>query len=82
RVESNEAGKANEFTGTISIVRYDTTNAVEEREALYKNESQSTTAESDVVLKILEQNVNLSSGSIKAQVENLSTTSPNNKKQT
>ncbi len=79
RVESNEAGKANEFTGTISVVRYDATNAVQEREALYKNESQSTTAESDVVLKILEQNVNLSSGSIKAQVENLSSSSPNNK---
>ncbi|MCG3714623.1 flagellar hook-associated protein FlgK [Aliarcobacter butzleri] len=79
RVESNEAGKTNEFTGTISVVRYDATNAVQEREALYKNESQSTTAESDVVLKILEQNVNLSSGSIKAQVENLSSSSPNNK---
>ncbi|MFW2441875.1 flagellar hook-associated protein FlgK [Aliarcobacter butzleri] len=78
-VISNEAGKANEFTGTISIVRYDATNAVQEREALYKNESQSKTAESDVVLKILEQNVNLSSGSIKAQVENLSSSSPNNK---
>lgn len=78
-VISNEAGKSNEFTGTISVVRYDATNAVEEREALYKNESQSTTAESDVVLKILEQNVNLSSGSIKAQVENLSSSSPNNK---
>lgn len=79
RVESNDAGKANEFTGTISIVRYDATNAVQEREALYKNESQSTKAQSDVVLKILEQNVNLSSGSIKAQVENLSSSSPNNK---
>ncbi|MFY9109871.1 flagellar hook-associated protein FlgK [Aliarcobacter butzleri] len=79
RVESNEAGKANEFTGTISVVRYDATNAVQEREALYKNESQSTKAQSDVVLKILEQNVNLSSGSIKAQVENLSSSSPNNK---
>ncbi|MFW3411766.1 flagellar hook-associated protein FlgK [Aliarcobacter butzleri] len=79
RVESNEAGKANEFTGTISIVRYDATNAVQEREALYKNESQSTKAQSDVVLKVLEQNVNLSSGSIKAQVENLSSSSPNNK---
>ncbi|WP_323588511.1 flagellar hook-associated protein FlgK [Aliarcobacter butzleri] len=79
RVESNDAGKANEFTGTISVVRYDATNAVQEREALYKNESQSTEAQSDVVLKILEQNVNLSSGSIKAQVENLSSSSPNNK---
>ena len=79
RVESNEAGKANEFTGTISVVRYDATNAVQEREALYKNESQSTKAQSDVVLKILEQNVNLSSGSIKAQVEDLSSSSPNNK---
>ena len=79
RVESNEAGKANEFTGTISVVRYDATNAVQERESLYKNESQSTKAQSDVVLKILEQNVNLSSGSIKAQVDNLSSSSPNNK---
>lgn len=79
RVESNDAGKANQFTGTISVVRYDATNAVQEREALYKNESQSTKAQSDVVLKILEQNVNLSSGSIKAQVENLSSSSPNNK---
>ncbi|MDN5046426.1 flagellar hook-associated protein FlgK [Aliarcobacter butzleri] len=79
RVESNEAGKANEFTGSISVVRYDATNAVQEREALYKNESQSTKAQSDVVLKILEQNVNLSSGSIKAQVDNLSSSSPNNK---
>ncbi|WP_152018034.1 flagellar hook-associated protein FlgK [Aliarcobacter butzleri] len=79
RVESNDAGKANQFTGTISVVRYDATNAVQEREALYKNESQSTKAQSDVVLKILEQNVNLSSGSIKAQVDNLSSSSPNNK---
>ncbi|WP_323668833.1 flagellar hook-associated protein FlgK [Aliarcobacter butzleri] len=79
RVESNEAGKANKFTGTISVVRYDATNAVQEREALYKNESQSTEAQSDVVIKILEQNVNLSSGSIKAQVDNLSSSSPNNK---
>ncbi|PUE67327.1 flagellar hook-associated protein FlgK [Arcobacter lacus] len=78
-VISNEAGINNEFTGTISVVRYDAANEVQEREALYKNESQSTTAESDVVLKILEQNVNLSSGSIKAQVENLSSSSPNNK---
>ena len=78
-VISNEAGKSNEFTGTISVVRYDATNAVQEREALYKNESQSTTAESDVVLKILEEDVSLTSGSIKAQVDNLSSSSPNNK---
>ncbi|MFW2592398.1 flagellar hook-associated protein FlgK, partial [Aliarcobacter butzleri] len=36
-------------------------------------------SETDVVHKILEQNVNLSSGSIKAQVENLSSSPPNNK---
>ena len=78
-VISNEAGKSNEFTGTISVVRYDATNAVQEREALYKNESQSQTAESDIVLKILEEDVSLTSGSIKAQVDNLSSSSPNNK---
>lgn len=79
RVASNEAGKSNEFTGTISVVRYDASNEVEEREALYKNESQSQTAESDIVLKILEEEVNLTSGSAKAQVDNLSSSSPNNK---
>lgn len=78
RIESNMAGKANEFTGTINVVRYDAAGEIEARNALYKNDSQSKTAESDTVLKILEEDLNLTSGSMKAQVDNLSSSSPNN----
>lgn len=78
RIESNLPGKDNEFFGTVNVVRYDAAAEVEEREALYKNDSESKTAQSDTVLRILEDDLNLTSGSMKAQVDNLSSSSPNN----
>ena len=48
---------------------------------MYKNEEESRTAQSDVGVAIYEREVNLSSGIMKAQIDNLSTSSQNNKYQ-
>jgi flagellar hook-associated protein 1 FlgK len=48
---------------------------------VYKNEEESRTAQSDVGVAIYEREVNLSSGIMKAQIDNLSTSSQNNKYQ-
>lgn len=79
RVESNDKGKKYQFTGKISVERYDDSNNITQREILFKNESQSQKAQSDTVLKSFEQEIDLSSGSIKAQLENLSTSSSKDK---
>jgi len=78
RIESNIPGVDNDFIGSISVTRK-TGNDVDGREVIYKNDIESKEAQTDTVLKILEQEVNLTSGTIKAQVENLSTSNPNNK---
>ena len=82
RIESNAGGIANEFDGRISIQNFD--NSVipvseEARESIYKNESQSTDSESRVYISIYDKEVLAKSGIIKAQTENLSSNSPNNK---
>ena len=83
RIESNAGGIANEFDGRISIQNFDnlvTTPVSEEaRESIYRNESQSTDPESRVYISIYDKEVLAKSGIIKAQVENLSSDSPNNK---
>lgn len=78
RIESNDPGKENDFIGNFSVTRKTGTN-VDSRETIYKNDKESKVAQSDVVLKIWEENLDLKSGTIKAQVENLSTSNPNNK---
>lgn len=82
RVESNSAGVSNQFDGRISIEKRDNTNTiVNSRETIYKNDSESVTAESKVYVAINDKEVPIKSGSLKAQVENLSSDSSNNKYQ-
>ena len=82
RIESNAGGIANKFDGRISIQNFDdlgTAVSEEARESIYRNESQSTDPESRVYISIYDKEVSAKSGVIKAQVENLSSDSPNNK---
>ena len=78
KIESNLPGVDNEFTGRFSIERK-TPIATTGREVIYRNENESKIAQSDTVLTILDQDLNLKSGSMRAQVENLATSNPNNK---
>ncbi|MCT7534938.1 flagellar hook-associated protein FlgK [Aliarcobacter cryaerophilus] len=79
KIESNLPGVDNEFTGRISVERKNVTDVVEGREIIYKNDKESKIGQTDTVLTILDQDLNLKSGSMRAQVENLSTSNPNNK---
>lgn len=79
KIESNLPGVENEFTGRFSVERKNVTDDVEGREIIYKNDKESKIAQTDTVLTILDQDLNLKSGSMRAQVENLSTSNPNNK---
>ena len=78
KIESNLPGVDNEFTGRFSIERKTGVN-VDGRETIYKNDKESKIGQTDTVLTILDQDLNLKSGSMRAQVENLSTSNPNNK---
>ena len=78
KIESNLPGVDNEFTGRISVERK-TGTVVNGRETIYKNDKESKIGQTDTVLTILDQDLNLKSGSMRAQVENLSTSNPNNK---
>ncbi len=81
RIESNLPGVENKFDARFSIEKIDNTDPtiVEERESIYKNEVESKEAQSDVGIAIYEREINVSSGIVKAQMENLSTSYPNNK---
>lgn len=83
RIESTFPGVSNQFDGRISIEKrgnIDST-VVDARETIYKNDSQSTTAESKVYIAINDKEVPIKSGVLKAQIENLSSDSSNNKYQ-
>lgn len=84
RVESKFPGIDNSFDARVSIVKRDNTDAtiIDSRESLYKNEDESKTAISDVSIGIYGREVSLKTGIVKAQVDNLSTSSANNKFQT
>ena len=81
RIESNLPGVENKFDARFSIEKIDNTDPtiVEKRESIYKNEVESKEAQSDVGIAIYEREINVSSGIVKAQMENLSTSSQNNK---
>lgn len=83
RIESNFPGVSNQFDGRISIEKRDNIDStiVDSRETIYKNDSQSTTAESKVYIAINDKEVPIKSGVLKAQTENLSSDSSNNKYQ-
>lgn len=78
RIESILPGKEQDFVGRFNIERKNGAN-VTAREVIYKNEEESKKAQSDVVLRIFEQDIELKSGSLKAQVENMSSSDTNNK---
>jgi flagellar hook-associated protein 1 FlgK len=83
RVESKFPGINNSFDARVTIEKRDVTDTiVESRESVYKNEDESKKAISDVAIGIYDREVNLKSGIVKAQVDNLSSTSENNKFQT
>ncbi|MDD2895657.1 MAG: flagellar basal body rod C-terminal domain-containing protein [Aliarcobacter sp.] len=83
RIESNFGGVSNQFDGRISIEKRDNTDStiVDSREIIYKNDSESATAETKVYVAINDKEIPIKSGSLKAQVENLSSDSSNNKYQ-
>jgi flagellar hook-associated protein 1 FlgK len=78
-VESNESGLDGKFESRITVK--ETIAGVEERSNTYKDTNQSSDAVSSVGISIYDQEITLKSGSIKAQTENLSSNSPNNKLQ-
>ena len=82
RIESNAGGIASEFDGRISIQNFDdlgTLVSEEARKSIYRNESSSTNPESKVYVAIYDREVSVKNGIIRAQIENLSSDSPNNK---
>lgn len=83
RIESNFGGISNQFDGRISIEKRDNTDStiIDSRETIYKNEVQSTIAESNIYVAINDKEVPIKSGTLKAQIENLSSNSSNNKYQ-
>ena len=83
RIESKFGGSDNQFEGRISIQKYDSsgTPILQTKESIYKNEVESADAQSKVYLSIYDKEISLKSGSLKAQIENLSSESFNNKYQ-
>jgi flagellar hook-associated protein 1 FlgK len=83
RVESNFGGISNQFDARISIEKRGNADPsiIDSREIIYKNDAESTSAESKVYVAINDKEIPIKSGSLKAQIENLSSDSPNNKYQ-
>lgn len=81
RIESKFEGTAYKFDGRIAIQKYDSsaTPVLESRESIYKNDSESNKAQSNVYISIYDKEVPIKSGILKAQIENLSSESPTNK---
>lgn len=76
RIEARVPGTDNQFNGRITIKNGIDNSA---NEAIYKNEYQSTDASSRVYLSIFGKEVDLKNGILKAQTENLTSDSINNK---
>ncbi len=81
RIESKDAGVGSEFNGRISIEKRDNTDPtiIDDRESIYRNESSSANPESKVYVAIYDREIPVKNGIIRAQIENLSSDSPNNK---
>jgi flagellar hook-associated protein 1 len=77
RIESNFPGTENQFDGRISVNIALEANKI----AVFKNEEESTDPESTVAIGIFDKEISLKSGIIKAQVDNLSSSSSSNKYQ-
>ncbi len=83
RIESKFPGVENQFDGRISIQKINNSDAtiVESRESVYRNETESSDAGTKIYLAMYDKEIPVKSGSIKAQIDNLSSESPNNKYQ-
>ena len=83
RIESKFTGSENQFDGRISIEKRGNVDSsiVDTRETIYKNDTESSDSESKVYVSIYDKEVSIKSGIIKAQTENLSSESSNNKYQ-
>jgi flagellar hook-associated protein 1 FlgK len=77
RIESKFPGTENQFDGRISVNIASDTN----KTALFKNQEESKDPESTVAIGIFDKEITLKSGIIKAQVDNLSSSTSNNKYQ-
>lgn len=85
RIVSKFPGETNSFDGRISIEEINDTagsTVVEKRSTIDKNDNESNTAQSNVALGLYETKIDIRSGILKAQLENMSTDSPMNKYQT
>ncbi|RXJ98580.1 flagellar biosynthesis protein FlgK [Arcobacter sp. CECT 8986] len=81
-IESNTPGEVGKFTGRIFVSEQtDVTDAttITNKASIFKNEYQSNEGENSVQIYSADAPINLSSGILKAQSENLTTDSPNNK---
>lgn len=73
-LEAKTDGENGEFVGRITI-----TTASDGNETLFKNDYQSIDASDKVYLSVYDSEITLTSGIVKAQTENLTTNSANNK---
>lgn len=78
RIESDKSGIGNSFDSKISVVEQ-TGTTVGARSTIFRDDYQSTDASSEIYLSIYDGEVTLKSGSVKAQIDNLTSTSSNNK---
>lgn len=74
RIESALPGVENSFESRVAIEKAGATH----RESIYKNEEESKEASSKVVFAIDEREINISFGTVKAELENLDSTSDKN----
>ena len=83
RIQSKFPGETNSFVGQISIEKYDNTTSttLQNREVVYKNDTSSSKAQSNVALGLYGTEISLKSGILKAQIENVSSDSSLNKYQ-
>lgn len=77
-IESNVDGTKGTFEGYISVVET-TAGTVDERNAFYKDDDQSNDATSRAFVSIFGSEIPLKSGILKAQTDNLTSDSPDNK---
>lgn len=83
RIESKFPGINNDFEGRTTIQKYDSSipAVLQSKESIYKNENESKESQTELSVGIFENKINLKSGILKAQLENLSSTSQTNKYQ-
>lgn len=81
-IESNTEGTKGSFEGRISVTEqtdYTDPATITNRDGIYKDEAQSKVPESNTIVTIYQQEVNLKSGSLKAKIDNLTTGSVHNR---